>query len=179
MCLTALSFKMPTRTISLRCYLCVFFPRRVCRAPLTGTRHDDAALPRAVRALSRAAERLPHPGGAWWEELGGSGCWIQRLVQLPAPGEKPWRCCSPQGFFFPHQQQSQFVTPLSSSSSSPRLMCAMPTRLSTRTASQTSRLWSWCTMTWQIARSEFHCFFFPSPLLQISVALLTSHYKVI
>lgn len=53
--------------------------------PVVG--HVEAALPRPVRALLRAAERLPHPGGAWWEELGGSGRWVQRLVQLQAPGE--------------------------------------------------------------------------------------------
>lgn len=37
----------------------------------------------------------------------------------------------------------------------PRPMCAMPTRSSTRTASQTSRLWSWCMMTWPRTRSGF------------------------
>lgn len=57
--------------------------------PVVG--HVEAALPRPVRALFRAAERLPHPGGAWWEELGGSGRWVQRLVQLQASGETSWR----------------------------------------------------------------------------------------
>lgn len=54
------------------------------------TGHVEAALPRPVRALSRAAQRLPHPRGAQWEELGGSGCWIRQLVQLQAPGENSW-----------------------------------------------------------------------------------------
>lgn len=51
------------------------------------TRHVEAAFSRPVRPLSRAVERLPHPRGARWKELGGSGRWIQRLVQLQAPGE--------------------------------------------------------------------------------------------
>lgn len=54
-------------------------PGHVCAAP---------RLP--ARSLRRAALRLPHPGDPRWEALGGPGRWIQRLVQLQAPGERWW-----------------------------------------------------------------------------------------
>lgn len=84
------SLKTPPRTPPFISYLHFLLAVRAgLHRPVVG--HVEAALPRPVRALLRAAERLPHPGGAWWEELGGSGRWVQRLVQLQAPGETSWR----------------------------------------------------------------------------------------